>query len=83
MGVLLRILGVLWGLIGLGMTALAVFTAMSEAHGSTGTGVAYGVGVVIGASLILMPVWLTGIVFFLLPGWIRKQLAQSRTDVFS
>lgn len=83
MSMLLRIPGIPWGLIGLGVTVLAVITAVSEADVSTGFGAAYGVGAVIAATLILRPVWLTGIVFFLLPGWIRKQLAQSRTGVFS
>ena len=83
MGVLLRILGVLWRLIALLVTAGAVVGALSEADVSSGLSVAYGVGAVIGAGLILSPIWLTGIVFFLLPGWIRKQLAQARSDVFS
>lgn len=82
MGVLLRVLGVLWGLVGVGITVLAIIGAMADVDPSS-RGAAHGLGVILGASLILMPVWLTGIVFFLLPGWIRKQMTQSRTDVFS
>jgi len=82
MGVLLRVLGILWGLVGVGITVLAIIGAMTDVDAASG-GAAYGFGVILGASLILMPVWLTGIVFFLLPGWIRKQLALSRSDVFS
>jgi Na+/H+-translocating membrane pyrophosphatase len=83
MGILMRILGVLWCLIGLLVTIGAVIGATSEASIEPGMGIAYGVGAVIGASIVLSPIWLTGIVFFLLPGWIRKQLAHSRSDVFS
>lgn len=80
MGTLLRILGILWILGGLGMTAAAAFSAItSSAESST----AYTIGAFIGAGLVLTPVWLTGIAFFLLPGWIRKQLAGKQTDIFA
>jgi hypothetical protein len=82
MGVLLRVLGILWGLVGVGIAVLAIIGAMTAVHAASG-GAAYGFGVILGASLILMPVWLTGTVFFVLPGWISKQLALSRSDVFS
>ncbi len=41
------------------------------------------IGTFIGAGLVITPIWLTGIAFFLLPGWIRKQLASRNTDVFA
>lgn len=80
MGILLRIVGILWILGGLLVTAAAALGAIA-ANSTAST--AYNIGTVIGAGLVLTPVWLTGIAFFLLPGWIRKQLNSHKTDVFS
>ena len=81
MGVLLRILGEIWILAGLAFTVAAVIGVMAEAGSEAGG--AYIVGAFIGAGLVITPVWLTGIAFFLLPGWIRKQLASKQTDIFA
>ncbi|ABI77028.1 conserved domain protein [Hyphomonas neptunium ATCC 15444] len=82
MGILLRILGVIWILAGLLATVVAVFGAMAESAADTSSAV-YAIGAFIGAGLVLTPVWLTGIAFFLLPGWVRKQLATRQTDIFA
>ena len=81
MGILLRIVGVIWILAGIAITGFAVIGVTAE-EGSQGDA-AYVVGAFIGAGLVVTPVWLTGIVFFLLPGWIRKQLAAKQTDIFA
>ncbi|MFN4186086.1 MAG: hypothetical protein ACK4M6_15035 [Hyphomonas sp.] len=81
MAILLRILGVIWMLAGLLTTVGAVIGAMAEGV-STSSGV-YAIGAFIGAGLVMAPIWLTGIAFFLLPGWIRKQLAGKQTDIFA
>lgn len=80
MSVLLRILGVLWILAGLGFTAAAALGALTD---TSDTSAAYTIGAFIGAALVLTPVWLTGIAFFLLPGWVRKQLTSRQTDIFA
>lgn len=81
MGILLKILGVIWILAGIAITSFAVIgvTAEEGSHEDA----AYAVGAFIGAGLVVTPVWLTGIAFFLLPGWIRKQLASKQTDIFA
>ncbi len=81
MGILLRILGVIWILFGLLITVAAVIGVLSEA-GTENSG-AYTVGAFIGAGIVVTPIWLTGIAFFLLPGWVRKQLASKQTDIFA
>lgn len=79
MASLLRILGVLWCIAGLLVTVAAVAGAVFESSGNA----AFIVGAFIGAGIIVSPVWMTGIAFFLLPGWIRKQLGQARSDTFA
>ncbi len=81
MGILLRRLGVIWIIIGIVIVAAAVVGVSPDA--SVGNDAAYTVGAVIGAGIVATPVWLTGIAFFLLPGWIRKQLASKQTDIFA
>lgn len=83
MGILLRILGAMWLIGGLGLTLWAVHEAMAMRAPDEEMGALYALGAFIGAGAMLTPVWLTGLVFFLLPGWIRKQLRGSRQDVFS
>lgn len=80
MSILLRIVGILWILGGLGMTIAAAFSAITS---SEDTSTAYTIGTFLGAGLVLTPIWLTGIAFFLLPGWVRKQLAGKQTDIFA
>lgn len=82
MGILLRILGILWCLAALVVTLAAIVGAMAEA-GTGGASVAYAIGAFLGAGLVLSPVWLTGIAFFLLPGWVRKQLGRTQAGVFA
>ncbi len=81
MGILLRILGVIWILFGLLLVIGAVIGVLAETPG--GNGSAYTVGAFIGAGVVITPVWLTGIAFFLLPGWVRKQVAARQTDIFA
>lgn len=81
MALLLRILGVVWMLAGVLVTLAAVIGAMADMTSELSP--AFAIGAFIGAGLVLTPVWLTGIAFFLLPGWIRKQLADKQTDVFA
>ncbi|MFN4024480.1 MAG: hypothetical protein ACK4MQ_06595 [Hyphomonas sp.] len=81
MATLLRILGVLWCIIALLVTLAAVVGAMFDS--GRGVDMAFAIGAFIGAGLVLSPVWLTGVAFFLLPGWIRKQLGQARSDTFA
>lgn len=81
MGILLRILGVIWILAGIAITGFAVIGVTAEEGNHEDA--AYVVGAFIGAGLVVTPVWLTGIAFFLLPGWIRKQLASKQTDIFA
>lgn len=81
MAILLRILGVIWMLAGVAITVAAVFSAMADSADTRSS--AYAIGAFLGAGLVLTPVWLTGIAFFLLPGWIRKQLATRQTDIFA
>lgn len=81
MGILLRILGVIWILAGLVFAVAAVIGVTAEAGSEAGG--AYVVGAFLGAGLVITPVWLTGIAFFLLPGWIRKQLTSKQTDIFA
>lgn len=82
MSILLRILGVIWILGGLLAVGAAVFGTMADVEAPSHS-VLFLVGASIGAALVLTPVWLTGIAFFLLPGWIRKQLAGKQTDIFA
>lgn len=81
MSILLRILGVIWILAGLLATVFAVFGTLAENTDASGT--IYAIGAFIGAGFVMMPVWLTGIAFFLLPGWVRKQLASKQPDIFA
>ncbi|MBA3068880.1 MAG: hypothetical protein FP825_10400 [Hyphomonas sp.] len=82
MGILLRIVGVLWCAAG---TLIMVGAAMGTLAGteSGDRNAAYNVGVFVGAGLVLTPIWLTGIAFFLLPGWIRKQVSRSPAQLFA
>lgn len=79
MAILLRILGVLWCIAALLVTVAAAAGAVFEGGGDA----AFAVGAFIGAGIVCSPVWMTGIAFFLLPGWIRKQLHPNRSDVFA
>ncbi|WP_213270112.1 hypothetical protein [Hyphomonas sp.] len=81
MGILLRILGVIWIIAGALIVAAAVVGVSPDA--SAGNDAAHTFGAIIGAGIVAMPIWLTGIAFFLLPGWIRKQLASKQTDIFA
>lgn len=82
MGILLRIVGVLWCAIGtLIMVGAAMGTLAGTQPGDQNT--AYNVGVFVGAGLVLTPIWLTGIAFFLLPGWIRKQVGRPSAELFA
>lgn len=81
MAILLRILGVIWMLAGVAITVAAVFSAMADSADTRSS--AYTIGAFLGAGLVLTPVWLTGIAFFLLPDWVRKQLATRQTDIFA
>ena len=81
MGILLRILGIIWILGGVLIVAAAVVGVSPDA--TVDNDAAYTVGAIIGAGIVATPVWLTGIAFFLLPGWIRKQLASKQTDIFA
>lgn len=79
MAILLRILGVLWCIAGLLVTVAAAAGAVLESDGDA----AFAIGAFLGAGVMLAPVWMTGVAFFLLPGWIRKQLGQTRSDTFA
>ena len=81
MGILLRILGIIWIIAGVLIVAAAVIGVSPDA--SVDNDAAYTIGAVIGAGLVATPIWLTGIAFFLLPGWIRKQLSSKQTDIFA
>lgn len=80
MAILLRIVGILWIAGGLGFAGFAAFSVSIENGDAS---LAYRIGATIGARLVLTPVWLTGIIFFLLPGWVRKQLPSRQPDTFA
>lgn len=82
MSIFLKILGVIWILGGVLAVAAAVFGTMADGEAPADS-ILFLVGASIGAALVMTPIWLTGIAFFLLPGWVRKQLAGKQTDIFA
>lgn len=79
MALLLRILGMIWLIATLLLLVGAVVSAMAERPGN----VAFAFGAFMAACVLSAPAWLTGVAFFLLPGWIRKQLGRNPSDTFS